>query len=126
MTPPTVGDLNPELAKKFGLDTYQSATLTEEMRRWEGRVFPVTFVEAPPRSDGKRDPIAYLPPSYRTYGVVDRDHRSRVNIGEAWVVEVNERSIGALFLVPLFRLDLKNLLDLQPARLQTLAAFLAD
>ncbi len=125
MTPPTIGELNPELAKKFGLDPYQAGTLSEEMKRWEGRVLPVTFVEAPPRADGKRDPIGYLPPSYRTYGVVDRDHRHRVNVGETWIVEVTERSVGALFLTPLFRLDLKNLLELQPERLQQVAEFLA-
>jgi hypothetical protein len=126
VTPPTIGDLNPEVAKKYGLDVYQAGMLTEEVSRWDGRVTMVTFVAPPPREDGKSDPIAYLPPTYRKHGIVDRDHRNRVNVGETWLVEVVEKGTGAFFLIPLFRLDLKSLLDLQPERMKQLAEQLAS
>lgn len=126
MNPPTVGDLNPEIAKKFGLDADQMEMLSGEVKRWEGRIHLVTFVAAPPRADGKNDPIAYLPPGHTTYGIIDRDHRTRVNVGETWLVEAVEKIPGTRFLTPLVRLDLKNFLDLQPERLQSLASYIAS
>lgn len=125
MTPPTIGELNPEIAKKLGLDEYQIDQLAEEAGRWEGRIILVTFVVPPPRTDGKKDPIAYLPPSYQRFGVVDRDHRQRVNVGETWLVETVQKGPGTLFLVPLLRLDPKSLLELQPSRMRELADHIA-
>ncbi len=125
MTPPTIGDLNPEIAKKFGLDAAQMEMLSAEVKRWEGRIYLATFVTPPTRPDGKNDPIAYLPPGYTRYGIIDRDHRSRVSVGETWLVEAIEKIPGTPFLIPLVRLELKNLLDLQPGRLQELATAIA-
>jgi len=125
MTPPTIGELNPEIAKKLGLDEYQLGQLGEEAGRWEGRILLVTFVVPPPRTDGKKDPIAYLPPSYQRFGIVDRDHRQRVNVGETWLVEAAQKGVGTLFLIPLFRLDSKSLLELQPNRIRELADHIA-
>lgn len=126
MTPSTIGDLYPELANKFGLDGFQKEMLSEEIERWQGRVFPVTFAAPARREDGKHDPIAYLPPNYERFGVVDRRHRHRISIGETWIAEVSETDRGSLFLIPLFRLDVKSFLDLQPERLDEIASHLAS
>lgn len=121
---PTLGDMNPDFARRLGLADDQLESLKEEAPRWDGKVFPATLVEPPPRPDGKRDPVAFMPPDFRTWGIIDRDHRNRVKIGETWFVEAYQRA-STTFLVPLFRVDLEHLLGLQPARLQELAAHLA-
>ena len=126
MSETTIGKLNPSLAKRLGLDEVQSTELAHEVDRWEGRIFPVTFTAPHPRADGKRDPIAYLPPDYRGFGIVDKAYRDRVAVGESWLVEVAPtEGTGARFLVPLTRIDLKGFLELQPSLLSTIVDHLA-
>lgn len=119
-----LGDADPDLAKRYGLDQFQREMIEEELERMDQRIKLVTFEEQPPRPDGKDDPIAYLPPEYRTYGILDRDHRHRADAGEAWFVEVIARG-EAYFLIPLVEFDVGQVGDFLPSVLEQLAAFVA-
>lgn len=103
--------------------------MTDATKPWQewlaagNQVAVVTFTLPPDRYDGKADPIGYLPDG-RTYGIVDRAYRLVAAPGETWVVGL--RWVGrALFLVPLQRIGLDELVELDPALLSGLAAHLA-
>lgn len=120
-----LGDANPDLAHRFGLDTYQRRELEAQLASADHRVLLVTFQDAPERGDGKRDPIAYLPPRFDVYGILDRDHRHRARPGESWFVEVVERG-DAKFLVPLVPFDVGQLGHYLPSVLENIADRIAE
>lgn len=119
-----LGDADPDLAKRFGLDQFQREQIEKELESADDRIKLVTFQEPPPRDDDKSDPIAYLPPGHTTYGILDRDHRHRAHAGETWFVEVVSRG-GAYFLIPLVRFDIGQLGEYLPTVLEQLSTFVA-
>lgn len=122
-----LGEHIPELAQKLGLDVSK----LKRDANLDGTLAVVTFQEPNYETGGRRDPIARLPPSYSRYGIVDRDHRDRVESGQTWFVQsYTPQGSQAVFLIPVLEVDLASLLaldnDVQKALAQDLVAHRPD
>lgn len=115
-------NVDPDLARRLGLDIRDLVSVTNAANQMEHKVIPVTFVEpsADRKSMGRNDPMAWLPPTYRAYGVIDRDHKNRVRAGEAWFVEKYEQG-AATFLIPVVKITPTAIMDLLPGQISALA-----
>ena len=118
----TIGDMFPDLAKNLGIDLEQARSLEQDTASWNGRVLIVIIR---PPSQGKDQPIAYLPPNYQAYGIIDRDHAHRVRPGEAWVVEAYTRGFARI-LLPLVKVSLSDVINIRPEMLEELAVALKE
>jgi polyhydroxyalkanoate synthesis regulator phasin len=113
--------VDPELAKRLGINVHDLQRVQDATAGWEHKLIPVTFVEptADRKSMGRNDPMAWLPPTYRGYGVIDRDHKNRIRPGEAWFVERYEQG-SATFLIPVAKITATSIMDLMPGQMSAL------
>lgn len=115
---PTLGEHNPALARSLGLDL---ETLAQDAD-YVGKLAIVTWKEPNYQTGGRRDPVADLPPTFDRYGIVDRDHRDRVQVGETWIVRPYTPVGGtAVFLTPVAPVELSAVLALDKDKVQELA-----
>lgn len=118
-----LGEHAPEIVQKLGLDVSELGKDAE----YAGKLAVVTFREPHDESGGRRDPVADLPPSYSRYGILDRDHRDRVEPGQTWIAQpYSPTGSSAVFLVPIQEVDLASLLALDKDKVQELARELVE
>lgn len=114
----TLGEHNPGLARRLGLDP---ATLAVDPG-YLGKLCIVTFQEPQNPSGARRDPIGRLPPTFERFGIIDREYKDRVHVGETWIVRPYSNQTGAIFLLPLDKVELASILALDKGFIQSLAA----
>lgn len=114
----TLGEHHPELARRLGVEP----ATREVDSGYLGKLCIVTFQEPQNPSGTRRDPIGRLPPSYDRFGIVDREYKDRVKAGETWIVRPYTNHTGAIFLLPLDKVELASILALDLAFIQQLAA----
>lgn len=118
-----LGEHVPELAQKVGLDVSKLSKDAE----YAGKLAIVTFRNPHSDAGGRRDPIADLPPSYSRFGIVDRDHKDHVQVGETWIVQpYSPEASAAVFLVPVCEVDLASVLALDLEKTKELAGELVE
>jgi hypothetical protein len=104
----TLAEHHPDLAARLGLNVETVARDGEFL----GKLCIVTFREPMNPSATRRDPIAFLPPDYQRFGIVDRSGLGKVQPGETWIVRPTTTAVGAIFLTPLAQIELGTLLAL--------------
>lgn len=118
-----LGEHAPELAQKLGLDLSKLSKDAD----YSGKLAVVTFREPHYATGGRRDPVADLPPSFSRYGIIDREHRDRVDPGQTWIVQpYSPDGSQAVFLVPVCEVDLASLLALDKTKTKELARELVE
>lgn len=114
----TLAEHNPELARRLGLKPEAVA----QDAGYLGKLCIVTFREPANPVGTRRDPMAFLPPTYDRFGVIDREYREKVKPGETWIVQPYMAGVGAVFLVPLAQVELSSILALDARFVEQLAA----
>lgn len=71
------------------------------------------------------DLVAYIPPSYDQYAILDREHRGTVQEDDLWIAS-KHRHGKAVFAVPVAKLDAERLLSLSSELRYDLARLIAD
>lgn len=118
-----LGEHIPELAEKLGIDSSQLSQQGEYL----GKLAVVTFRNPHYDTGGRLDPVADLPPNYSRYGILDRDHRDRVEAGQTWIVQpYTPTGSQAVFMIPICEVDLASLLALDESKVKELARELVE
>lgn len=104
----TLAEHHPELAARLGLNV----DAIKRDGEYLGKLCIVTFREPLNPSPTRKDPIAFLPPDYQRFGIVDKAGIGVVHPGETWIVRPFTTGVGAVFLVPIAPIELGALLAL--------------
>lgn len=118
----TLAEHHPELAARLGLNV----DAIKRDGEYLGKLCIVTFREPLNPTPTRKDPIAFLPPDYQRFGIVDKAGIGVVQPGETWIVRPFTTGGGAMFLVPVAPVELSTLLSLDSKFITEIMQELAD